>query len=133
MGRALDMDNHGLNYNYFRNRYSYLDLMIESIFFSLSVLAILWEILVFKSPSKASKLIREVGTKRELTIFERNFLFLYLGYSIWAILGLLTDQWYLFLILLLMGMSPIKSDWYLRLDSFISIIILIIIFTSRII
>lgn len=101
------------------------------IFFAFGILALIWEFMSMGNPVKtgrfANKLkidIKEKGwgklsdTQKQASVF----IFLYL---FWSFFGLFTQQWFLFLILILISLIPKKWNWYRVIDSVITIVIII--------
>ena len=89
-------------------------------FYSLALLFILFELSVFINPGKV---IRNL-----------SFLLIHIGYVVWSIMGLFSSSWFLFLILLSLGLiahlfsrvlPKMDRETYMRLDSICSIMLLI--------
>lgn len=112
-----------------------------SLFYFFTIVFILWEFntLIF---TKSYNQFLESSIKRlqtqQVTTDDVVFSFFNLGYFIWTILGLFTNQWLFFLLLLVLGivsatfMKRFKIDSNLstilihrRIDAILSIIILL--------
>ena len=109
---------------------------MTSIFYSLGIPAILYEISVIQDPYTLigfdKRLDEKIKNKEELNKVESNFLFLQMGYLVWLIVGLFTFQWYLFLVILILSLLLKKdSIKLLRLDAIISLILLILITINK--
>ena len=78
---------------------------MNHIFYFLSGLAILWEIIVVTSPTKVTKFIKSYENKNidGFTKTQKNLSYCMLGYIVWCLIGLVSSQWVIFLILLLLG------------------------------
>ena len=97
------------------------------IFYIFILFPIVWEIIVTSSPRKVSNFTREF---KDLTMVHANqkqktLANCMLGYLIWNLFGLLTGQWVLFVILLLLSLLPKNNVFLTFLNGFISLAILI--------
>jgi len=101
------------------------------IFYLFSALAILWEFTQITSPHKmheVSKRIKKAGKEGTVDDLPSNYkilFFLMLGYFIWAIMGLFTAQWPIFLFLIFISLIPKKYILHRWVDSFVSLMLIL--------
>ena len=97
------------------------------IFYFLSVLGILWEIMVFSSPIKVTNFIKSYENRHidGLTKTQKNLSYCMLGYIVWCLVGLASSQWFIFLILLFLGMFSKKRAILTFITGVLSFLLLI--------
>lgn len=108
-------------------------IVLQWIYYSFAFLAILWEVFVFWNPKKVTNFISENEHKdRDEIPFEfRALAVLMFCYAFWVIMGLFTNQWFLFLALLALSLIP-KKYYVLRcIDAFLSVSLLIFIIINQ--
>lgn len=111
--------------------------MMASIFYFFAIFAILFELVAFQNPQRIldkEKHIRE--TKNDNDVFKHQyaiFSLLMLLYILWNLIGLFSSQWFLFGLLLLLGLifKGRKYVWHVRLYSFLTLVILIFIILNK--
>lgn len=107
---------------------------MKHLFYFIAFLPILWEIMVLSNPKKVARFISILRakskynlTKKNYTNAEKAFYLLNLGYIGWSIAGLLSSQWVLFLIIILLGFMPKKHYITIWINSLLSLAVLIFI------
>jgi hypothetical protein len=100
---------------------------MSHIFYFLGVLAILWEVIVVTSPIRVTKFINSYGNKSVdgLTTKQKNLSYCMLGYVIWCIVGLITNQWVIFVLLLSLGMVSKKRMILTFITGILSLLLLV--------
>lgn len=116
--------------------------VLTGIFYLIGIIPFAYEILVFKDTKYYIKLmdknVNEIAEEitPEKTKEEKHVLgcisVMTLIYVPWCLIGLFTFQWYAFFIILMMSLiSKKKSEWYAKIDAFISILIISFIFINK--
>lgn len=105
---------------------------MSNIFYFFSIIAIIWEIIVVTNPIRISKFIGTFNNKEMdgLNQKQRSLSFYMLGYLIWSIIGLITSQWILFLILIGLGLLPKKLPILAFINSLVSLCLLVFIIVN---
>jgi hypothetical protein len=100
---------------------------MNHVFYFLSVLAILWEIIVVTSPIKVTKFIKSYESRHVdgLTKTQKNLSYCMLGYIVWCLIGLVSSQWVIFLILLLLGIINKRRPILTFITGLLSVLLLI--------
>jgi hypothetical protein len=107
---------------------------MNNVFYFFSVLAILYEACVLVRAGDFYSLKQEMAAKgsKNYNDIEKSFALMTSLYAIWAIVGLFSSQWYLFLLLLIVSLLPIKnSKTGFKIDSAISLSILLLIVINK--
>jgi len=97
------------------------------IFFLFGILAIIWEFMQITNIKKMHRIvttIKKAGkdkTTKDLPKTYTTLGFFMIGYFFWAVIGLFTGQWLIFLILLAVSMIPKKHIAIRWIDSVISL------------
>ena len=105
--------------------------MMIYIFFLFGILAIIWEFMNITNTRKMfniSKVIRESNkgkTTKELPPKYITLGFLMLGYFFWAIIGLFTSQWLIFLTILILSLIPKRHIAIKWIDSVITLLLIL--------
>lgn len=112
---------------------------MKHLFYFLSIIPLILEYVVLQDTKeylrirtlmKDKNLDRENVNKNDLSVF-LYISFSNLFYVAWALVGLFTFQWYVFIILLAMGLiKKGNNEFWLRLDAIISFIILLFIIVN---
>lgn len=110
-------------------------------FYATAILPILYESICIYSPKEVLAKNAELKGKDPKSLPKRDLYYLVygLGYVFWSFIGLFTSQWFLFILLLLLGViagiikkifGKIFISWFV-FDSTISLIILLLIILNR--
>ena len=97
------------------------------IYFSLAILAIMYELIVVMNTRKVSRFIANMHHKKfsEYNQEQKVFSYLLLCYFIWGMIGLVTSQWVIFLAMLIIGIvTPNKYIITRWIGAFISFLLL---------
>lgn len=100
---------------------------MKFIFYAFGFLAIVWEIYVLVDPVKMHAKFQSMKKKenKNRTPMELVLGFMMLFYMLWTLIGLMSSQWLLFLVLIIMSLIP-KPYVVLRwIDSLLTVAILI--------
>ena len=105
---------------------------MSNIFYFLTIISIIWEIIVVSSPIRVSKFIKSFNNKEMdgLTKKQKTLSFYMLGYLIWCIIGLFTSQWVIFLLLIGFGLFPKKLPILTFINGLISLCLLMFIIVN---
>jgi len=103
---------------------------MKHIFYLITILPILWELMCLVKPVRAKKFKESVKALKgkpfeEWTNNQRNVTVLNLMYLIWIFVGLFSGQWVVFLIILLLSFVPKKFVFMIVIDSFVTLCLLI--------
>ncbi len=108
---------------------------MKTAYYIIGIAPIIWEILSIMNLHEVHAFCREYElvskSKKPLNSTQNTFTFLMMLYVIWAIIGLFTSQWPLFILLLLVSFIPKKHVMVRLLDATISVSILIFIILNR--
>jgi hypothetical protein len=94
----------------------------------------MWEFYVFARPDVAVNMkLAFKEHPKDLTSNQKLFSFLMLLYTFWTMFGLLTFQWYMFVIFTIWSLIHIKdkTEFRFKVDSLGSIVILIFIILNK--
>lgn len=103
-----------------------------TIFYLIGILAITWEFMGITSPIKMHKAFKEMrkimkseGGFDSLPSNYKTVSFLMIGYFIWVLVGLFTNNWLIFLALLVLSVIP--KRWVVQrwIDSVITLALLL--------
>lgn len=101
------------------------------IFYLFGILAIIWEAVTFRVPSRIINFQNRLKSKK-FTNFDTLLMFFGITYVIWMFVGLLTSQWWSFLALVVLSLIPKGNrKWLISIDGFISLIILLFILINK--
>ena len=97
---------------------------MKHLFYFFTIFAIWYEIIVLYDTEKLIKYVKE-ATDPEYPETHLGGKLLMLLYFLWALTGLFTNQWWVFLSLIILGFIP-KGNflWLKKLDALLSLIIL---------
>lgn len=103
---------------------------MTNLFFLLTVFFIQHEVKTLFNTKRVSEFIINLNNKGKdikPTVKESVFMLFNLVYFVWTFAGLLTDQWWIFLIIILLGfISKSKiSILHIKLDAFITLVLLL--------
>ena len=105
---------------------------MTTLFYLLGVLPFIWELTCVINPKKNHSFVRLLDNKMneqklsisQLTETEKNFSILNFGYFFWTIIGLFTDNWIIFLAIILLSLLLTNFKKYIFvfwLDSLITL------------
>lgn len=99
------------------------------IFYIFILFAIIWEMLTITQPTKVSDFMNKyIHMDSEKATAKQSKLANYmLGYAIWCLVGLVTNEWVLFLILIILGFVPKSNPKITFINGLLSFIVLILI------
>jgi len=102
---------------------------MEHLFYLFILFPIAWEMVIISAPIRVGTFLKsfrnrngENATPKQKTL--ANYM---LGYMVWCILGLITTNWVLFLILLILGLFPKSKTFLLFINGVLSFSVLILI------
>jgi len=101
-------------------------MFLKIIYFLPAIAFIYYECYCITMPAEVvamSKLVREKGKKaKDLAAGEIIYTIINLCYVTWALIGLFSSQWFPIIHLFLIGFIPKKWNWWVVVDSLISIV-----------
>lgn len=101
---------------------------MKHIFYFFTFLPILWELMNLTSIKKVHQFVKSFkNNEGEKTFTQSTFSFFMVGYIVWTIIGLITFQWFVFLLFLIYSLIPKVNIYHRWIDSLISVFILIFI------
>jgi len=113
---------------------------MKSIFYFTTIIPLLFEMITFCNTNETFRiktLAKEIqGNKNwvndpDIPSHDKNTILIMglitIFYFAWMVIGLFTVQWYIFVLLFALSYIPKKTKWYLKIDSFITICILMFI------
>lgn len=103
---------------------------MKHIFYFIGLIYILWEILSLSSPrflsNKRKEIKKILDNKSDLSLMQSIYLiFFVILYWIWLLVGLITFQWWLFCLILVLGFMPKKHYVLVFFDALITSILLL--------
>lgn len=102
---------------------------MSHIFYFFSIFALTWEIYTILNTAKVHAFIIRFKntdhTKKELSEKEATFSFFAMGYFVWLLVGIITFQWPIFLLLFLSSLMPKRFMIIRWIDSFVTSIALL--------
>jgi hypothetical protein len=111
---------------------------MANVFYALGILGIIWEIVCLVEVVKVHNFLLQLKVKQRseysLSLYtetDKSFLFLMFLYFVWAIVGLLSSQWPIFLFFILFSLIPKKNIYYRFFDALVSFSILIFILLNH--
>ena len=106
---------------------------MKHLFYLLTIFPILWEMANISSPKKMHETLKRMKDIKEYDKYsakQKMFSFLMLCYVGWTLVGFMSFQWPIFLIIILMSFIP-KAHYVLRwIDSFITLMLLVFIMVN---
>ena len=83
---------------------------LSDVFYSLGLLGVLYEMYVMSNPKRVHNFITNLkGVDVELqTTTQKAYGFFQMGYMVWAMVGMLSEQWVVFLLLLVVSVIPFR-------------------------
>ena len=103
---------------------------MTTLFYLFGILAILWEFAVLTDTNKIHYFLGNKEKNKDNDNYT-NLSFLMLGYFLWAIVGLFSSQWILFLVLIVLSIIPTKHIVLRWIDSLLSLLILLFILINK--
>lgn len=105
---------------------------MKHIYYLFTLLPILFEYLNLQDTKRIHEFIERLKTTphKEQTGYQKTYGVLMLGYWLWAVIGLFSFQWPVFLFMLILGAFPKKLIFVRWIDSLISIVVLIFIIVN---
>lgn len=103
---------------------------MKILFFMWSFFAVLWEAICIVSPHMVSEFKKGVRSKKSFNDQSKTgkafgwFNALYAG---WIFVGLFSSQWVLFVIVFFLGVVPKRNTFFVFIDSFLTLPVLIFI------
>jgi hypothetical protein len=110
---------------------------MNEFYYFLGIAPIIWELLSLMELHKVHafcteyKLLNKRKEKVKMSSTQNSFTWLMTMYVVWAIAGLFSSQWFLFLLLLSLSFIPKNSIFIRLLDSCISFVLLLFIVLNR--
>jgi len=111
---------------------------MANAFYVLGILGIIWEIICLVELVKVHNFLLKLRVKHKsedsLSLYtekDKSFLFFMFLYLAWAIVGLLSSQWPIFLFFILFSLIPKKNIYYRFFDALVSFSILIFILLNH--
>ena len=106
-----------------------------NLFYFFTFIAILWEVTVLADTKKVLNFKERYNKKheeQESTRTQRHYGVFMFGYIMWNLVGMFTSQWICFLLIFALGMMPkFNKTWIHKIDSTITIFILLFIFLNK--
>ena len=110
---------------------------MKTFYYYIGIAPIIWELLSIMEIHKVHAFCTEYKLKAKrkekhvMSSTENLFTWLMFCYVVWAIVGLFTSQWFLFILLLLISFIPKKMIFIRLLDACISFALLLFIVLNR--
>lgn len=106
---------------------------MSHIFYFFILFPMVWEMIVITHPVKITNLVKSFkGLKVEdITPRQRRLGNYMLGYLIWCFVGLVTNQWVFFLVLVILGLIPKNKPVTTLLNGVLSLATLVLIILNE--
>ena len=106
-------------------------MFLKLLFFLPAIAFIYYEWICISSPGSIVAM-RKLMTDKEKKVKEWGpgetvYFIIHLCYTTWGLIGLLSSQWFLIGIIIVLGFIPKKWNWFVVLDSIITTILLVFI------
>ena len=110
---------------------------MKTLFYLLSFIPLLSELNVFVNTNEYKKerdaWIQDSKDKKydEWSSQSKYMAIIHLIYMAWLLIGLLSFQWLAFVAILILTLIPKKRIWYMKIDSFLTVLIIIFIILNH--